>query len=63
MCMSIMPAWMSVQMCVVLMEATEGDISPGAGVTYGCEAPCECWELNTGCPGKQSVPVTDEQSL
>lgn len=39
MCMSVKPKWMSVHMCAVLMEATESDISPATGVTYGCKPP------------------------
>ena len=29
----------------------------------GCEPPCDCWELNSGPPEKQSVLLTAEASL
>lgn len=34
--------------------------SPETGVTEGCEAPCECWELNASPLEDQPVPLTDE---
>jgi hypothetical protein len=32
-------------------------------VTDGCEPPCDCWELNSGPLGEQSVLLTAEPSL
>ena len=32
-------------------------------ITDGCEAPCGCWELNSGLLEEQSVLLTTEPSL
>ena len=32
-------------------------------ITYGCEPPCGCWELNSGPLEYQSVLLTAEPSL
>ena len=32
-------------------------------ITDGCEAPCGCWELNSGPVEEQSVFLTSEPSL
>ena len=32
-------------------------------ITYGCEPPCDCWELNSGPLEQQPVLLTSEPSL
>jgi hypothetical protein len=32
-------------------------------ITYGCEPPCGCWDLNSGPLEEQSVLLTTEPSL
>lgn len=32
-------------------------------ITYGCEPPCGCWDLNSGLLEEQSVLLTTEPSL
>ena len=32
-------------------------------ITYGCEPPCGCWELNSGSLEEQAMLLTAEPSL
>jgi uncharacterized radical SAM superfamily protein len=32
-------------------------------ITAGCEPPCGCWELNSGCLEKQSVLLSAKPSI
>ena len=44
-------------------RSKKGVRSPGAGVTGGCESPCECWELNLGSLQEQQVLLPAEPAL
>ena len=37
------------------VKARRGHQIPGIGVTYGCEPPCACWELNPGTLNAESA--------
>lgn len=55
--MNALPAYMSV-LCVFLVPSDvrkRGHKTPKAGVTYGCELPCGCWNSNPGPLQKQLV--------
>jgi hypothetical protein len=41
----------------------EGISSSKAGITEGCEPPCECWELSPGPLKGQPMPRTTKDSL
>ena len=44
------------------MHWCEGIRSSGTGVTYSCELPCGCWELNLGLLEEEPVLLTAEPS-
>lgn len=46
-----------------LWKSEEGIGSPETGVTDGWEAPCGCWEMNTGTLKEQQVLLTVEPSF
>lgn len=52
-------------MCIhaCLVHSEEDMVSPGAGVTGGCESPCGCWVLKLGPLQEQQALVPAESSL
>lgn len=53
--------FMCISICLYVCVHTEPS-EVGTGVTEGCKAPREFWELNLGPPQKQLVMVTPETS-
>lgn len=50
-------------MCLVTQSSEEGIVSPGTGITDGCEPPRSCWEVNPGPLYEQQALLNDEPSL
>jgi hypothetical protein len=47
----------------ICLVPSEGVKPPDTGVTYSCELPCWCWELNIGPLEEQPVLLITEPSL
>ena len=66
MCVSALPACMSVHRCVSGACGDQKRVmgSSGTGVADNCELPCGCWEANLGPLQEQQVsPVSADPSL